>query len=267
MRYIKITSLSNTLVKEALKEKKGRQRHNILIEGLHLLEMAIASGAEVKRVFFTESFKSKNEKFVKNLSQKASDLIETTDHILSRLSDTETPQGIVATASHKAFRLYELKLKATPLIVVADGIQDPGNFGTIIRTADAAGTDAVVILPETCNAFMPKVIRATAGSIFNVPIAYSTVDDLIQWLKDKNINLFVTDTKASKTIYDADMNRPIAFVFGNEAQGVSERIRQGATMSLKIPILGRAESLNVSTSAAICLYEAVRQRTGKRPLL
>lgn len=263
MRHIKITSLSSPLIKEAIKEKKKRQQSNILIEGLHLLEMAIAAGAEVKRVFFTESFKSKNEKFLRQLSGKAPDLIETTDDILSRLSDTETPQGIVAIASYKPFQFHELKLKTIPLIVVADGIQDPGNLGSIIRTSDAAGADAVIILQDTCDAFMPKVIRSTAGSIFNIPIVYSNGDDLIRWLKVKQISLFVTDITASETVYEADFKRPLAFVFGNEAHGASEGIKHKATAILNIPILGRAESLNVASSAAICLYEAVRQRTGK----
>ncbi len=251
------------MIKEAIKEKKKRQQSNIFIEGLHLLEMAIAAGAEIKRVLFTESFKSKNEKFLRQLSRKAPDLIETTDDILSRLSDTETPQGVVAIASYKPFQFRELKLKTIPLIVVADGIQDPGNLGSIIRTSDAAGADAVIMLQGTCDAFMPKVIRSTAGSIFNIPIVYSNGDDLIKWLKEKQIGLFVMDIIASKTIYEADFIMPLAFVFGNEAHGTSEGIKHKATAILNIPILGRAESLNVASSAAICLYEAVRQRTGE----
>lgn len=225
--------------------------------------MAAASGAEIKRIFFTKDFKSGNERFLRHLSKKAPDLIETTDDILSRLSDTETPQGVVAIASYRPFQLHELRLKKIPLVVVADGIQDPGNLGSIIRTSDAAGTDAVIMLQSTCDAFMPKVIRSTAGSIFNIPIVHSDADGLIRWLKEKHISLFVTDIAASETVYEADFRRPLAFVFGNEAHGASEGIKHKADAILSIPILGRAESLNVASSAAICLYEAVRQRTGK----
>lgn len=263
MRHIKITSLSSPLIKEAIKEKKNRRQNNIFIEGLRLLETAVDSGGEINRVFYTKTFKSENEKFLSQISRKSNDLIETTDNILSRLSDTETPQGIVAIASYMPFQLHELKLKTMPLLVVADGIQDPGNLGTIIRTSDAAGADAVIVLQGTCDVFMPKAIRSTAGSIFNIPVVYSDRDDLIRWLKEKQISLFVTDVIASETVYDLDLSRPLAFVFGNEAHGASEGIKDKADAVLSIPILGRAESLNVASSAAICLYEAVRQRTGK----
>ena len=267
MRHIKVKSPANPLIKEAIKEKKKRQQNNIFIEGLHLLEMAIASGAEIGKVFFSDSFKTKNERLLRHLSKNASELIETTEHILSRLSDTETPQGIVATAGIKTISLDELTLKEKPLIVVCDGIQDPGNLGTIIRTSDAVSADAVIALTGTCDAFMPKVIRSTAGSIFNIPVVYSNGGDLIRWLKEKRISLFVTDIIASKTIYEADFRMALAFVFGNEAHGASKGIKHKATTVLNIPILGRAESLNVASSAAICLYEAVRQRTGKSALL
>lgn len=260
MHCKKITSASNQVIKETLREKQHRQPDRFLIEGHHLLEMAIASGTEIVRVFFTTEYSSKNDIFLGQISKNGAELIETTDYILSKISDTETPQGIVALARYKTLQLDELRLKADPLIVITDGIQDPGNLGTIIRTSDAAGADAVIMLPDTCDAFMPKAIRATAGSIFNIPIIYSYADMLVKWLREENINLFVTDVKASEIIYKADLTEPLAFVFGNEAHGVSEKLKDEADMLINIPIMGRAESLNVATSAAICLYEAIRQR-------
>jgi len=156
----------------------------------------------------------------------------------------------------------ELALQQTALIVVIDEIQDPGNLGTIIRTADAAGTDAVFLLPGTCDAFMPKVIRATAGSIFHVPLVSAESDVLMAWLREKKILLAITAADAEEDIYSADLSVPLAIVFGNEARGVSSRMKKAADRSLRIPIFGKAESLNVATSAAICLYEVVRQRQG-----
>lgn len=267
MRYKTITSPSNPLVKEALrviegKDRRSGQRHavTLLIEGHRLIEMALASGAAITRVFFTEAYRSRHGGFLKRLSEKGSGLIETTEHILSRMAETETPQGIVAMVSFGVRKLRELSLKSSPLIVVCDAIQDPGNIGTIIRTADAAGVDAVIILPGTCDVFMPKAVRATAGSLFNLPILFSEKGALIEWLGEKAVRILVADVHATRTLYEADLKGPIAFVFGNEAGGVSKDLKEAGEL-LRIPVLGRAESLNVAMSAAVCLYEAIRQRT------
>jgi TrmH family RNA methyltransferase len=260
IRYQKITSTSNPVIKRALQEKKDRGHTTALVEGHRLLEMAFASGAVIRQVFFTVPYKTRHEGFLQRLSKKAEELTETSDQVLAKLSDTETPQGIVAFATYRTVPLSELSLKGNPLIVVCDGIQDPGNLGTIIRTSDAAGADAVVVLPGTCDALMPKVIRATAGSIFNLPVLNSGPGMLVPWLREKAIALLVTDAHASKSLYDTDLRGPLAFVVGNEAGGVSENLKGRADMVLRIPIPGKAESLNVATSAAVCLYEAVRQR-------
>ncbi len=265
MRFIEITSPANPIIKEALKikEKHARYRHEVfLIEGPHLMEMAAASPAvDIKRVFFTEDFSTKKEgqRFLRQLSKKEVQLIETSGHILSKLTDTETPQGIVAIVSCKAIVLAEISFKGIPFIVVCDGIQDPGNLGTIIRASDAAGADAVVILPGTCDAFMQKTIRATAGSLFNMPIVYSEPEALFNYLDSKSIALYAADVRAQVSIYESDLKQPAAIAFGNEAHGVSELLLKRAK-GLKIPILGKAESLNVAMAASVCLYEIVRQR-------
>jgi len=262
MGYKKITSLSNPHIKEALKirERKMGRRHDVLIEGPHLIEMALASRTDIRKVFFADSSHSKNAGLFKQLSDTDAELMETTEHVLAHLSDTETPQGIAAIAAFKPRELGELSLSVNPLVVICDGIQDPGNLGTVIRTADAAGADAVILLPGTCDPLLPKVIRATAGSVFTIPLVFVESRVLLQWLKEKAITLFVTDVNASRSIYETDLRNPLAFALGNEAKGVNESLRREGEVFVKIPILGRAESLNVATAAAICLYEAVRQR-------
>jgi TrmH family RNA methyltransferase len=262
MIYKKITSLSNPHIKEAVKirERKTGRHHDLLIEGPHLVEMALASRTELRKVFFTDSVRSKHPGLFRQFSDTGAELFETTEHVLAHLSETETPQGISAITSLKFHDLGELSLQVNPLLVICDGIQDPGNLGTIMRTADAAGADAVILLPGTCDPLMPKVVRATAGSVFTIPLVSAESGKLIQWLKEKAFTLFVTDVNASKSIYEADLRKRVAFAFGNEAKGVNEPLRRGGDEFIKIPILGRAESLNVATSAAICLYEAVRQR-------
>ncbi len=265
MNYIKITSPSNPKIREALaiKIKRNKYKHNaFIIEGPHLIEMALASGNEIKKVFFTHTFSAKKEgqKLLRQLIKNTNELFEVTEQALNTLSDTETSQGIIAISSYKPLNLNEIKFKSIPLLVVADGIQEPGNLGTIIRTSDAAGADAVIILQGTCDVFMQKTLRATAGSIFNIPVIHTETNALLEWLPSNGISLIATAVDARTSIFDADLGKAIAFVFGNEAHGVSSQMKKNADFILKIPIPGKAESLNVSASAAVCLYEAVRQR-------
>lgn len=251
-----ISSRDNPLIKQALKIKARKSKNYLIVEGEHPIEMARASLFKIIRVFFSRKYK--NTTFLRRLSMDT-EVIETREGIISTLSDTENPQGIIAIATYETFPLNSLSLKSG-LLVICDEIQDPGNLGTIIRTADAVGADAVIILPRTCDPFIQKVIRASAGSIFNIPVVFSDEGEIKVWLKQRGIRLIVTAQRSNKTIYDLNMKDPVAFVFGNEARGVSEELLCFADEIVNIPILGKAESLNVSVAAAVCLYEAVRQR-------
>lgn len=266
MKFKIIKSPANPHIREALeiKNKRGKYRQDAFIaEGSHLIEMAAASGHIIRKVFFTHSFSAKagNLRLLSRLQKKTTEIFEITGHLLNKLSDTEAPQGLVAIVSCSLYSLGGIKFRDKPFIVAADAIQEPGNLGAIIRTADAAGADAVIILPGTCDVFMPKTIRATAGSIFNIPVVYSESESFIEWAERNSIALFTADVNAEKNIFEADLSKPLAFVFGNEAHGINIKISDRADMPLKIPIYGRAESLNVAAAAAVCLYEAVRQRT------
>jgi len=265
MNYSRITSSSNPKIKEAIdiRRRKSRTEHaSFIIEGPHLVEMALAADTSISEVFFTEAFgrKEEGQRTLRQLSKCTARIYEVAEHLLVKLSETEAPQGIIAVATHSLLPLSELQLRDNPLLAVSDGIRDPGNLGTIIRTADAAGADGVVILPGTCDVYMQKVIRATAGSLFNIPVAHAAVDEFLDWLRANKISLAVTASGAENSFFEAVLDKPVAFVFGNEAQGVQEDLKEAADMVLSIPIYGRAESLNVAASAAICLYEAVRQR-------
>lgn len=271
MKFVKITSPANPIIKEALKikEKRSRYRHDaFIVEGPHLVEVAAASSnVEIKRVFFSEDFSAKRQgqRLLRQVAlsvkgQGSKDIfIQVSEQVLNKLTDTETPQGIMAAVSYKPIVLDKVVFKGIPFIVICDGIQDPGNLGTIIRASDAAGADAIVILPGTCDAFMPKTIRATAGSLFNIPIIYLEPEILFDYLESKNIALYAADVHAQVSVYEFDFKSPIAIVFGNEAHGVREVVLKKAK-SLKIPIVGKAESLNVAVAASVCLYEVVRQR-------
>ncbi len=267
MKYKSIISLKNPTIKEILKIKERRYKDKdklFLIEGIHLIEMALDSSFEIKMVFFSESFKNKTEgqRLLRKLIKRNTELIQISDEINIRLSDTESPQGVLALLSFKTYRLQDIQFKGNSFIVVCDGIQDPGNLGTIIRASDAACVDAVVILPNTCDVFMHKTLRATAGSIFNIPIVHSDLESLLEYLRLRGITLYSTDIRAERLIYETDFNKPIAIAFGNEARGVSETLRKMSDL-IKIPIIGKAESLNVAMAASVCLYEIVRQRMYK----
>jgi TrmH family RNA methyltransferase len=265
MNYTKISSLSNQKIKELLdiKRRKGRDKHSpFLIEGPHLIEMALNSGSQINDVLFSASFSSKEneQQFLKRLSKHTKNIFEVSEHIIARLADTETTQGIIAVAVCRSLSLEDLRPVSPALLVVIDGVQDPGNLGTIIRTSDAVAADAVILLPGTCDAFMQKTVRSTAGSIFNIPVIDSDLQALLQWLRLNKIKLAVASLDADKTIFEERLEGPLAFVFGNEAHGVCKEMIRAADLLLKVPIYGHAESLNVASAAAVCLYEALRQR-------
>jgi TrmH family RNA methyltransferase len=261
-----ITSLANPLIKQALeiKERRGRHRGAVLvIEGPHLIEMSLASPyVSLKQVFFTQDFSSSKEgrQLLTRLEETSVKLVETSKRVMEKLTDTETPQGIAAVLALKAVALEAVPFKTMPLLVVCDGIRDPGNIGTIIRAADAAGADAVVLTPGTCDAFMPKAIRASAGSIFTIPVLSASVGELVSFLEGRRMRLYAADVHASYSLYEADFRVPEAIAFGNEAHGIGAELLKKADLLFRIPVIGRAESLNVAMAASISLYEAVRQR-------
>jgi TrmH family RNA methyltransferase len=271
MHFRKITALSNSKISEALKIKNRRKKHSphaFLVEGPHLIEMYLQSRFKpvteyrMTKVFLTADFlgKKSGRKLLEDLSHDTDEIFEVTNTILSKISDTEIPQGIIAVGSCRPPALSDLRLKEIPLLVVIDRIQDPGNLGTIIRTADACGSDGIILFPGTCDVFTPKTIRATAGSIFNIPVVNTDLNTLIDWAQKKRISIAVAAARAALSVYTTDLTQPLAAVFGSEAHGVSTRIQQAASLSLHIPIYGKAESLNVASAAAVLLYETLRQR-------
>jgi TrmH family RNA methyltransferase len=265
MGHAKITSASNQRIRDAIRirERRGKPgRDFFLVEGPHLVETAIKAGADIKQVFISAEFSAgkAHQGLLRLIAGSTGEILEVTDQVLGKITDTETPQGVVAVAEFRRGKLEELAVSGRDLMVILDGIQDPGNLGAIIRTADAAGADAVVLLPATCDVLMPKAVRATAGSIFHIPILHAGHDAVLAWLHEKKIPLAVTAADAARDLFRADLTGPVAIAFGNEARGVSSRLKRSSDVSLRVPMVGRAESLNVATSAAICLYEVMRQR-------
>jgi TrmH family RNA methyltransferase len=264
MRKRRIESARNPVVRETLRIRRKRTRYGreaFLIEGPNLVEAAALQDmgrVDIKQVLFTERFSRRRRGLIRTLEGEGAELYEVSEEIMEKLSDTETPQGIVAVSSYTPFGLDEVDFRG--VTVVSDGIQDPGNLGTIIRTSDAAGARTVVLLPGTCDAFAPKALRASAGSIFNVPVVHAGRKALIGRLRELGIRICVTAPGADTELFGSDLRGDIAFVFGNEARGAGTELREAADLTVRIPIEGRAESLNVTVSVAVCLYEALRQK-------
>jgi TrmH family RNA methyltransferase len=255
VKFKLIESPKNPLVKRVvdIRDRKTR-RSEFMIEGPHLVQAALDAGAVVKQVFFAGV---KYKSLLKQLSGVKAEIYEVSDRVFNKLSDTETPQGILAIVALKPATLDTLYVKSP--MVVLDGVQDPGNVGTIIRTADASGAGAVILLQGTCDALSQKALRASSGSIFSVPVIKATRKAIADELRNKGFRIVVTAVDAELSIFNADLGGPLALVLGNETKGVSPELKRAADLLVKIPVRGGAESLNVASSAAVALYEALRR--------
>lgn len=256
-----IQSIQNAKVKDWAKllTKKGREKEqSYLVEGPHLVEEAIKGQADIQALLMTENY-IRSQTVDSYIAQHPSCCFQVSEQVLHKLSDTETPQGVLAVIRMKKWSLAPL-LEGNRLLLLLDALQDPGNLGTMIRTADAAGVDGIILGKGTVDLYNPKVVRSTMGSIFHLPMVQ---DDLVQvcgYLVEHKFNLAATSLEGAVPYDEASYTGPTAIVIGNEGNGVSQDILSRCHSKVKIPIYGQAESLNAAVAAAIMMYEAVRQR-------
>ena len=187
-------------------------------------------------------------------------IIEIPEELYRKAAYREGTEGIIAEVEVKEFSLNDLSLPENPLIVVLEAVEKPGNLGAILRSADAAGADAVIVCDPLTDLYNPNLIRSSIGAIFTVPTVAASSEEVIPWLKAKGIKILTAQLQDSKLYYDTDMSCGTAIVMGTESTGLSGKWREAADAHIRIPMLGRLDSLNVSVSAAILLFEAVRQR-------
>ncbi|MDR3349990.1 MAG: RNA methyltransferase [Acidaminococcales bacterium] len=257
-----ITSLANPVVKEAagLLQKKYRdKRRAFLLEGWKNVSEAITAGLCPQRVFFDPSaLPSSAVAFLKETDMAAgTDLLAVSGGIIRKLSDTKTPQPIVAVFDKFSFALRDIPLHGESFVIVADGLKDPGNLGAIIRTADAAGIDAVILAENCVDLFAPKTLRAAMGSAFHLPVLAGFANtDILAWLRAQAFAIFAAVPRAAQTVYQADFSGRAAVVLGSETQGVNDFFAQAAAHTVSIPMKGRAESLNAAVAAALFIYKA-----------
>jgi TrmH family RNA methyltransferase len=239
------------LVRNLLEKRKARRKEQrFVVEGPHLVEEA---GELIDFVIYSEELP-----ILAKLREKGIDCYKISRKQFSEISEVETPQGILAVVREQQFGMRDV---LGGLIVFCIEVQDPGNLGTIIRTADAVAASGVILSRGTVDLYNSKVIRSTMGSLFHLPIVHvDDVPETIEYLKSKKIKIVATDIEAKKDYWEADLKKPSAILAGNEAAGLGDEIIKMSDETVKVPMPGKAESLNVAMCTSIVLYEALRQR-------
>jgi len=255
-----ITSTRNRRIVEArkLEQRKHRQRQNrFLVEGLQLLHMALDGGACPVEVFYCHDLFAGTEApaLFERFRRVGADPVPVSESVIQTLSQRDTPQGIVATFALFETPLHTLGLTGRELIVVLDRLQDPGNLGTLIRTADAVGAAGVVLIEPCVDPFDPKTVRGSMGSLFNVPLVRTTdVAELFTWLRGQGLRSVGADAQAGEAWGRGLWEGGVSLILGNEARGLSEDVRPHAEAWARLPIVGKAESLNVAVAGGVLMY-------------
>lgn len=256
-----ITSVKNPKVqwiRLLLGRRQDREREQAyVVEGVRLVEEAAASSLPMRCALYTSDLSVRGKAVITSLIQRGVDVEEVLPHVLAAVTGTESPQGLVA--------VMTLQSKPLPtqanFVLILDTLRDPGNVGTLLRTASAAGVQAVLVSPESVDVFSPKVVRSAMGAHFQLPIQQATWQQIQQHVTNWGVTPWLSEAGASQTIYTADFRSPIALVISSEAEGASKDARKIARYAVAIPMPGRAESLNAAVAGSILIFEVIRQRT------
>ena len=256
-----ITSLQNPRVKHIVKlrdDKRQRREDSLmLVEGYDEIQLALSAGHQPQTLFSAPELASRD---IDAASIVNAEHITVNRAVFEKISYRENPDGWLAVFPLPSTSLDDLKLSESPLVIVAESIEKPGNLGAILRTADAAHVDAVLICDRRVDVWNPNVVRASRGALFSVPTVECENLSALEWLKSQKI-FIVAATPAAETIYsDVNLSQPSAIAVGTEDEGLTDFWLSNADLKLKIPMMGKVNSLNVSVSTALILYEAIRQR-------
>ena len=261
-----ITSVQNSYIKELvqLKEKSRlrRQTQTFLIEGLREISLAIQGNYVIQTIFAATSIiqNEEIEKLLHSVDYQI-EVIEISNDVYQKLALRESTEGILAVAKSKDLSLKSILFKnENPLILVAEAPEKPGNIGALLRTADAAGIDAVLIANPKTDLYNPNIIRTSIGCVFTTQIATGTTSEIISFLKEHHIDIYAAALSASVEYQTVNYTKPCAIIVGTEATGLTDEWLQNTSKNIIIPMRGAIDSMNVSVSAAIILFEAVRQR-------
>lgn len=274
-----ITSTANPKVKRLVslkKKRKLREEEKLFItEGLRMFREVPPD--RLMEVYVSESFYKKEKKLLEHVMESAGSAGITggngrsggaragveilSDQVFSYASDTVTPQGILCLVKRKEYKISEVTEGASPFLLVLDNVQDPGNLGTIVRTAEGAGVTGILLSRDCVDIYNPKTIRSTMGAVYRMPFCYS--EDILrdlEWLEEKGICTYAAHLEGEKSYDEEDYRKPCAFLIGNEGNGLRPEVAQKAREYIRIPMCGEVESLNAAVAAAVLMFEAARQR-------
>ena len=264
-----ITSAQNPKIKDflALQEKSRLRREKglFVVEGrrelLHCLEACFSP----RTIFVCEEILGAGEmEAVLGAAGEGCTVFSVSANVYDRMAYRSGTEGVTAIMQARNLRLEELRFRnEEPLIVVVEAVEKPGNLGAILRSADAAGADAVIVCDPLTDLYNPNLIRASIGAVFSVPVVAASSAETIEWLRSRGVTIYTAQLQDSSWYYDCDMKKATAIVMGTEATGLTGIWREAADRHIRIPMLGKLDSLNVSVSAAVLLFEAVRQRNSK----
>ncbi len=258
-----ITSLQNSKVKETVKlrERRIRERSGLfIIEGYRELKRALDAGRQIQTLFYCpEFFWGANENALRDQCKAALHL-RCAPAVFSKISYRDRPDGLLAVAPQMHLNLSDLRLKECPFLVIAESIEKPGNLGTILRSCDATGVDAVIVCDPTTDIHNPNVVRSSIGTLFTLPVLEANSEETLLFLKQQGIAVIAATPHATLDFTQADFKIPLAVVIGTEQYGLTEKWMHRADLAVRIPMVGVVDSLNVASATTLLLYEVLRQR-------
>lgn len=266
MKADRITSSQNARIKEVvrLRDHRGRnERARIVIDGRRELLRAIEAGVEITELYYCPSLLGADDEqqVLAPATGRQVELVEVTKPVFAKMSYGDRAEGLLAVARRPTLALDDLRLGPRPLIAIVEGVEKPGNLGAILRSADAAGVDAVIAADPATDIYGPNAIRASLGTVFSVPLVEATAEQAALWLKQRGLSSIAASPEGGHVYTEVDMTGPTAVVLGSEAHGLTEAWDHVGVIRATVPMRGRADSLNVSITAALFFYEALRQRS------
>ena len=260
-----IRSLQNPRVKNAVRLRDRRHRSKqgrILIDGARELSRAIGAGVELIEIFVCEPLCESldGDRLLADIHDCGAEVIRVTEPVFAKLAFGDRAEGVLGVATGPSTDLADLSLPENPLVVILEGVEKPGNLGAVLRSADAAGVSAVLLADPCCDPFNPNAIRASLGTIFTTPLATAGTDEVLDWLALRGLRVYAARVDGAVPYTDVDYRRSAAIVLGSEARGLSDAWTTELVTPISLPMLGVADSLNVSATAAVLVYEALRQR-------
>ncbi|MBN2563488.1 MAG: RNA methyltransferase [Phycisphaerae bacterium] len=264
-----ITSLQNPRIKAVVKlrDRHGRGRRAcIMIDGRREVGRAVDMGVRIQEVFYCRTLLRHDDdrRILRSAEDRGARLAEVSEAVFAKICYGERAEGIVATATRPETGLRDLPLSECPIICVVERVEKPGNLGAVLRSADGAGVEAILAADPVTDIYGPNVIRSSLGAVFSVPLVEVSAEEAIEWLLGEQIAVVAAVPDAERAFTEVDLSGPVAVVFGSEATGLTSAWKRAGVIRASVPMLGMADSLNVSITAALFFYEAVRQRRGRQ---